>query len=178
MKESSEQHLVIKTHIQNLMNAIQKEPKTSQNGKGPPTHEIQNGKTHNHSSPPTKNRGRRRGRGGRKSDQGDVFMCPISRPCTMADKPVQENLSQALVSTSPNNCIENGVNLCEMDVGFPNSSKSLSFTPRPGFGQLGTKCVVKSNHFFTELPDKDLNQYDVSLLFDLFLFLFTSKDKK
>jgi eukaryotic translation initiation factor 2C len=123
MKESSEQYIVIKTNLQNPKNP----PKASQNGKAPPPS----------SSPPPpppptspqpKNKGRRRGRGGRKSDQVEILMRPSSRPCT------------AITSTS---------------------SKSLNFAPRPGYGTVGTKCIVKANHFFAELPDKDLNQYDV-----------------
>ena len=139
MTESSEQHLVIKPHFQN---SVQKAQKPIQNGKGHPNLEHQN----------TKNRARRRSRGGRKSDQGEVFMMPNSRPCTVARKPnAPEITAGALVArTNPN---PNGAN---------NSSKSVSFAPRPGFGQVGTKCIVKANHFFAELPDKDLNQYDVS----------------
>ncbi|KAK2980658.1 hypothetical protein RJ640_011466 [Escallonia rubra] len=88
MKEGSEQHFVIKPNLQNSMNPVQKQPKTAQNGKGPPSQEAQNTKLHNQSSPPSKNRGRRRGRGGRKSDQGDACMRPSSRPCTVMHKPV------------------------------------------------------------------------------------------
>ncbi|XP_039124258.1 protein argonaute 1B-like isoform X2 [Dioscorea cayenensis subsp. rotundata] len=43
------------------------------------------------------------------------------------------------------------------------SSRSMRFPLRPGKGSNGTKCVVKANHFFAELPDKDLHQYDVSI---------------
>ncbi|KAL6839431.1 hypothetical protein ACP4OV_030701 [Aristida adscensionis] len=43
------------------------------------------------------------------------------------------------------------------------SSKGLSFCRRPGFGTVGTRCVVKANHFLAELPDKDLTQYDVKI---------------
>lgn len=89
----------------------------------------------------------------------------------MAIKPESANLAGALVARTPNGSVENGANLCEMDVGFPTSSKSLSFAPRPGFGQVGTRCIVKANHFFAELPDKDLNQYDVCKLFS-FIFIF------
>uniref|UniRef100_A0A0D6QYC9 Uncharacterized protein n=1 Tax=Araucaria cunninghamii TaxID=56994 RepID=A0A0D6QYC9_ARACU len=45
----------------------------------------------------------------------------------------------------------------------PASSKSVRFPRRPGKGQTGTKCVVKANHFFTELPKTDLHQYDVTI---------------
>ncbi|KAA8541496.1 hypothetical protein F0562_025459 [Nyssa sinensis] len=45
----------------------------------------------------------------------------------------------------------------------PPSSKSMRFPLRPGKGSTGTKCIVKANHFFAELPDKDLHQYDVSI---------------
>ncbi|CAA3003315.1 argonaute 1 [Olea europaea subsp. europaea] len=49
------------------------------------------------------------------------------------------------------------------DTMQPASSKSMRFPPRPGKGSYGTKCVVKANHFFAELPDKDFHQYDVSI---------------
>ncbi|KAL4284664.1 hypothetical protein GQ457_16G029180 [Hibiscus cannabinus] len=156
MKESSEQHLVIKNHLQNTVNSVQRAPKTAQNGKGPPqSHESHNTKQpHNQASPPSKNRGRRRGRGGKKSDQLDVCMRPSSRPCTVAHKPVNQ---------ASNGSIQNGHGSSGMEMGFPTSSKSLNFAPRPGYGQVGTKCIVKANHFFAELPDKDLNQYDVTI---------------
>ncbi|KAI7991644.1 Protein argonaute 10 [Camellia lanceoleosa] len=159
MKESSEQHLVIKPQLQNTMNQAQKPPKTAQNGKGPPTQEPQNTKIYNHTSPPSKNSGRRRGRGGRKSNQGEVFMQPSSRPCTVVHKP-----AGAGETDIPNGSIVNRANLCEVEMGFPSSSKSLSFAPRPGYGQLGTKCVIKANHFFAELPDKGLNHVTYSRL--------------
>ncbi|MQM06013.1 hypothetical protein Taro_038830 [Colocasia esculenta] len=43
------------------------------------------------------------------------------------------------------------------------SSKGVAFARRPGYGQAGTKCIVKANHFLAQLPDKDLNQYDVTI---------------
>ncbi|MCO5593189.1 hypothetical protein L7F22_047196 [Adiantum nelumboides] len=46
---------------------------------------------------------------------------------------------------------------------LPVSSKKLRYPPRPGRGQTGIKCIVKANHFFAELPDKDLHQYDVTI---------------
>ncbi|XP_072983781.1 protein argonaute PNH1-like [Typha latifolia] len=49
------------------------------------------------------------------------------------------------------------------DVGPPASSKAITFPRRPGFGQVGTRCIVKANHFLAELPDKDLIQYDVTI---------------
>ncbi|XP_073046923.1 protein argonaute 10-like isoform X1 [Primulina eburnea] len=164
MKENSEQHLVIKP-LQNTMNSVQKNPKTIQNGKPPPpTQESQNTKPQNQSSPVSRNRGRRRGRGGRKSDQGDAFMPPSSRPCTTASKPVTSEPVGAIVPALLNGSYQNGgVSFSEMENGFPSSSKSLNFASRPGYGQLGTRCIVKANHFFAELPNKDLNQYDVTI---------------
>ncbi|KAK1259791.1 Protein argonaute PNH1 [Acorus gramineus] len=50
-----------------------------------------------------------------------------------------------------------------IQLGPPVSSKGVTFPRRPGFGQLGTKCIVKANHFLAELPDKDLIQYDVTI---------------
>ncbi|KAL8124010.1 hypothetical protein AgCh_011858 [Apium graveolens] len=46
---------------------------------------------------------------------------------------------------------------------IPASSKSLGFPLRPGRGSFGSRCIVKANHFFVELPDKDLHQYDVTI---------------
>ncbi|XP_062030666.1 protein argonaute 1-like [Rosa rugosa] len=45
----------------------------------------------------------------------------------------------------------------------PVSSKGMRFPLRPGKGKTGTRCTVKANHFFAELPDKDLHQYDVTI---------------
>ncbi|KAK3131337.1 hypothetical protein QOZ80_6BG0505120 [Eleusine coracana subsp. coracana] len=51
----------------------------------------------------------------------------------------------------------------EIVQAFPMSSSSFKFPHRPGSGSIGTRCLVKANHFFAELPDKDLHQYDVSI---------------
>lgn len=45
----------------------------------------------------------------------------------------------------------------------PLSSKGVRFPLRPGQGRTGQRCIVKANHFFAELPDKDLHQYDVAI---------------
>ncbi|MED6121941.1 Protein argonaute 10 [Stylosanthes scabra] len=158
MKESSEQHIVIKPHPQNHMN---KAPKAAQNGKGPPSPPPP--QENHQSSPQPRNKGRRRGRGGRKSDQGEALMRPSCRPCTAAaPPPVTANGNN--INNVENGCKIGGVGGSDIkDMGFPTSSKSLSFARRPGYGQVGTKCIVKANHFFAELPDKDLNQYDVTI---------------
>ena len=44
---------------------------------------------------------------------------------------------------------------------IPASSKSLRFPLRPGKGSVGIRCLVKANHFFAQLPDRDLHHYDV-----------------
>ena len=50
----------------------------------------------------------------------------------------------------------------ELRVEPPTSNKGIVFQRRPGFGQLGTKCVVKANYFLAELSRSDLCQYNVS----------------
>lgn len=45
----------------------------------------------------------------------------------------------------------------------PASKSSMRFPLRPGKGSYGKRCVVKANHFFAELPNKDLHQYDVTI---------------
>ncbi|KAL1548639.1 Protein argonaute 10 [Salvia divinorum] len=151
IKENSEHLFVIKP---NSMNSASQ---SSQNRKGPPpVKESQNKQT----SPPSRNRGRRRGRGGPKSDQGDTFMRPSSRPCMATEKPVVRVNCRTIVPALSNNVsVGNG-----SDMGLPSSSKSLTFPMRPGFGKIGTKCIVKANHFFAELPEKDLNHYDVTII--------------
>lgn len=91
-------------------------------------------------------------------------MRPSSRHCTVANTPVTANPAGALATSTLDGSVENGGNLCGMEMSFPTTSKASSFARRPGFGQVGTKCIVKANHFFAELPEKDLNQYDVSCL--------------
>ncbi|KAK1390581.1 Argonaute 10 [Heracleum sosnowskyi] len=161
LKEGSEQHFVIKPHLQNSMNPVHKQLETAQSGKGLAGQETQNVKPQNQSSPPSKSRGRRRGRGGRKSDHVDALMRPSTRPCTA-------EYTVAPVTTRCGTAIEvdnnTGGKLCEIVKAFPSSSKSLSFAQRPGYGQIGTKCVVKANHFLAELPDKELNHYDVTIM--------------
>ncbi|KAF6173400.1 hypothetical protein GIB67_027095 [Kingdonia uniflora] len=159
-----EQHLVIKPQLKNPMNQLtHKGPKAAQNGKVPPLEEDKDTKINHQNSPPSKNRGRRRGRGGRKSDQGDVPMRPSSRPCTISNKSVCAYPTQAQPIEVRNGSTGNEAQVCEMEMGFSPSSKPLKLAPRPGFGQAGIKCIVKANHFLTNLPDKDLNQYDVNI---------------
>ncbi|CAL5040618.1 unnamed protein product [Urochloa decumbens] len=55
----------------------------------------------------------------------------------------------------------------EIVQAFPVSHNSYKFPHRPGNGSIGTRCLVKANHFFAELPDKDLHQYDVSITPDV-----------
>lgn len=99
-------------------------------------------------------------------------MRPSSRPCTAANKPVIRETGRAIVPALCNGPVGNGGSLCESDMGFPSSSKSLTFPMRPGFGQLGTKCIVKANHFLADLPEKDLNQYDVRYFSSCFEIMF------
>lgn len=156
---------MIKPQLPNSMNSLHKQLKTAQNGKGSAGQETQNVKPQNQSSPPSKGRGRRRGRGGRKSDQGDAFMRPSTRPCT-AEYTVAPVTAQSGTAVEVNN--NNEGRFGEIVKAFPSSSKSLSFAQRPGYGQIGTKCVVKANHFLAELPEKELNHYDVRSLIYLF----------
>lgn len=162
MKETSETHLLIKPKplpkpaVQNA-----KLPPT------PPTVAAPQGQASS-PSPPSKNRSRRRNRGGRKSDQGDVCMRPSSRP---RKPPPPQN---APVVSGGSEIVAVNNHQMQMGVRGGGSSKNSNFAPRPGFGQLGTKCIVKANHFLADLPTKDLNHYDVSLS----LFNVTKLEKK
>lgn len=76
--------------------------------------------------------------------------------------PVQEFEQLSIEQGAPSQAIQ----------PIPSSSKACKFPLRPGKGQIGKRCIVKANHFFAELPDKDLHQYDVSfdVLVPLFLY--------
>ena len=86
------------------------------------------------------------------------------RPTQMPDPPapVQEFEQLSIEQGAPSQAIQ----------PIPSSSKACKFPLRPGKGQIGKRCIVKANHFFAELPDKDLHQYDVSfdVLVPLFLY--------
>lgn len=51
----------------------------------------------------------------------------------------------------------------EIVQAYSMSTTSYKFPHRPGSGSIGTRCLVKANHFFAEVPDKDLHQYDVCI---------------
>ncbi|KAG0487306.1 hypothetical protein HPP92_009401 [Vanilla planifolia] len=148
MKEGSEQHLVIKAQVRNPMNPVPKAPKASHNGKGPPLFDRQDSHLQNLNPSPVKNR-RRRSRGVKKNGLCDEVFCLRS---SVAD-------CHRILDGS----LENEGSLCGSEVGSSFSSKSLRFPARPCFGQLGTRVIVKANHFFTELPEKDLIHYDVNI---------------
>ncbi|KAL7189604.1 hypothetical protein ACSBR1_039284 [Camellia fascicularis] len=50
------------------------------------------------------------------------------------------------------------------NVEAPPSNKSVVLHRRPGYGQLGTKCLVKANHFLAEISEGDLTQYSVKII--------------
>ncbi|KAG5512851.1 hypothetical protein RHGRI_038677 [Rhododendron griersonianum] len=52
-----------------------------------------------------------------------------------------------------------------VETGFPSppSSKSIVLHRRPGYGQMGSKCLVKANHFLAEISKRDLTQYSVTI---------------
>lgn len=54
--------------------------------------------------------------------------------------------------------------LASQSVAPAASSKSMRFPLRPGKGSIGFRCIVKANHIFAELPDKDLHHYDVGII--------------
>jgi len=47
------------------------------------------------------------------------------------------------------------------------SNKSIVFKQRPGFGQSGSKCIVKANYFLTDLSKSEICDYSVSLMLTL-----------
>ncbi|KAJ7956624.1 Protein argonaute like [Quillaja saponaria] len=51
----------------------------------------------------------------------------------------------------------------DLNVASSSACKSLMFHHRPGYGQLGTKCLVKANHFLAEISGSDLSHYNVEI---------------
>nr|WGH50461.1 argonaute 5 [Nicotiana benthamiana] len=45
----------------------------------------------------------------------------------------------------------------------PASSKSIRAPSRPGYGTVGRKCLIRANHFFVHVADRDLHHYDVTI---------------
>ncbi|XP_058098156.1 protein argonaute 1A-like isoform X2 [Magnolia sinica] len=88
-----------------------------------------------------------------------------------AESSQQASSSTQLPEMTPSQAAEQLQQLAIMPAEIPSlemqpvapSSKSMRFPLRPGKGTIGHKCVVKANHFFVQLPDKDLHQYDVSI---------------
>ncbi|KAK1371926.1 Argonaute 1 [Heracleum sosnowskyi] len=83
----------------------------------------------------------------------------VASPSVRAAEPSSLQLTQQFqqVSLKPESSSTEAVQ------PIPVSSKSLRFPLRPGRGSIGSRVIVKANHFFAELPDKDLHQYDVSI---------------
>ncbi|XP_004488421.1 protein argonaute PNH1-like isoform X2 [Cicer arietinum] len=48
-------------------------------------------------------------------------------------------------------------------VSYP-TCKSIVFPSRPGYGQLGTKCLIKANHFLVDISVSDLSHYNVKII--------------
>ncbi|KAJ6801017.1 protein argonaute MEL1-like [Iris pallida] len=43
------------------------------------------------------------------------------------------------------------------------SSKAMKHPARPGYGKVGTPCIVRANHFLVTVADKNLFHYDVAI---------------
>jgi eukaryotic translation initiation factor 2C len=41
----------------------------------------------------------------------------------------------------------------------------VKFAQRPDHGTVGSRCLIRANHFLVELADRDLHHYDVMLTF-------------
>ncbi|CAA3017934.1 argonaute 1 [Olea europaea subsp. europaea] len=76
-----------------------------------------------------------------------------SRPPEVTSSQETQHIQQQVIQLGASPC----------DAMQPASSKSMRFPLRPGKGSYGTKCFVKANHFFAELPEKDFHHYDVSI---------------
>ena len=56
-------------------------------------------------------------------------------------------------------------------------ASSVKFAQRPDHGTVGSRCLIRANHFLVELADRDLHHYDVMLTFlisSLLIFFFVN----
>lgn len=60
-------------------------------------------------------------------------------------------------------------------ISSPSSERDLSFPLRPGYGSLGSKCVVKANHFIAEISERNLCHYSVGAVILMLYFFFSKK---
>ncbi|KAK7328401.1 hypothetical protein VNO77_22506 [Canavalia gladiata] len=51
----------------------------------------------------------------------------------------------------------------DLQVGSSATCNTLVFHRRPGYGQLGTKCLIKANHFLADISVSDLRHYNVKI---------------
>ncbi|XP_031493653.1 protein argonaute 10-like [Nymphaea colorata] len=139
MNDSAGYHIVTSNNVQN--------PSIPSQSKEVPLQKpLQNG------------RGKRRHRGRRKSVRSNIYPRSDARICsTEAPEIRSTGFPVPDVPTSNESCV------VSMEVGPSASGKALRFPARPGYGQAGVKCLVKANHFFAELLEKDLNHYDVTV---------------
>lgn len=81
-------------------------------------------------------------------------------------RPLQKSAERRRRCRRRSQCKIEKLQEAELDshLGFSSATcKSLVFHQRPGFGQLGTKCVIKANHFLADISVSDLSHYNVSL---------------
>lgn len=109
------------------------------------------------------------------------------KPVTPTRKPLQNSMNQQIstdIMTSTEESLENAKSVGrrkgrrrgkgakveqmkdpELDLSVcchDSGTNRLVFHRRPGYGQLGRKCMVKANHFLAQVPDTDLSQYSVN----------------
>jgi eukaryotic translation initiation factor 2C len=51
-------------------------------------------------------------------------------------------------------------------------ASSVKFAQRPDHGTVGSRCLIRANHFLAELADRDLHHYDVMLTYFSSLLIF------
>ncbi|KAF3340603.1 protein argonaute MEL1-like protein [Carex littledalei] len=128
------------------------------------------------SEPPPPTYGRGRGQEGSQRGRGGFAPPPAVRftpaPPTMASSgSAESSLSReaerlSLSETKPGVVSPGSSSVivpAPVDVQ-PRSSKSIVMPPRPGFGGVGRRCVVRANHFLVQVTDKDLCHYDVAIV--------------
>ncbi|KAM5573865.1 protein argonaute 1-like [Rosa sericea] len=91
--------------------------------------------------------------------QAGITPLPAYEVCSSSQPPEPSDVAEQFQQVS----IQQEEAPCHSIQQVSVSSKSMIFPLRPGKGTTGKRFLVKANHFFAELTDKDLHQYDVTI---------------
>ncbi|KAK0584182.1 hypothetical protein LWI29_008665 [Acer saccharum] len=120
------------------------------------------GRRGNESMAPTQQAPRGRGRGSLDARSTSSPSAPVSQLSSALELGLTLQTQQPTVARASQ--LKSEVKTTAVQQQKPAaSSKAVKFPPRPGYGTVGSRCMIRANHFLVELSDRDLHHYDVSI---------------